>query len=259
MSKLDDLLNEKQLSEVEEIIKDKMSDTYDLRKSFATYPSSFAKLFKAMWEGVPDGTGGTRELSTQEVVNAVQSIEQSDIDQSAYLDELFEQGKRRTLRKQFQDLKKVGFDTPEGKEIIKSINSLPAYADFVDQLIGILDRTTTEQCKYLDDRGRMYPAVLIFARQKVEETGFGQFIVTINSDRRLYAILKPTPGEDLHRIKVILKSARASMDPQEYEHFMQSLTGYHWAVRIAQKYDEGQVSYEAARDMVDEVFGPGPG
>ena len=153
--------------------------------------------------------------------------------------------------------KKTLINTPEGQDIIKSIEKHPAYVGLVERLKEIMGRTTAKQQRYLDD-DRMYPAVLALVRQKVEETDYGQVVVATNPDLyALYAVLKPTPAEDLYRIKVVLDCVREIVSPQEYEHFRLSLQGYQQAIRIAEKYDYGKMPYETARDLLDEVFPPG--
>ena len=170
-------------------------------------------------------------------------------------------GRNKSSRQQFQELKKAGINTSKGRDIIESINNRPAFTDLVGRMKEIMSPATAEQAeqterKYLVN-GKMYPVILAFSRQKIEETGFGYFIVTINPDRRIYAVLKPTSAEDFHRIQVILNCAKAAMDSQEYDHFWLSLNDYRWAIRIANKYDEGQISYEMARDLLDAAFSPG--
>jgi len=161
--------------------------------------------------------------------------------------------KGKSLRQQFQELKKADINTPEGQDIIKSIDNHPAYVGLVERLKEIMGRTTAKQQRYLDD-GRMYPAVLALVRQKVEETDYGQVIAATNPDRRIYALFKPTPAEDLYRIRVVLYCVREIVSPQEYEHFWLSLQVYRQAIRIAEKYDDGKMPYETARDLLDEVF-----
>ena len=150
--------------------------------------------------------------------------------------------------------KKTLINTPEGQDIIKSIEKHPAYIGLVRRLKEITDRTAKQQ-RYLDD-GRMYPAVLALVRQKVEETDYGQVVVAASPDRRIYALLKPTPAENLYRIRVVFDCVREIVSPQEYEHFWQSLQGYRQAIHIAKKYDDGKMPYETARDLLDEVFPP---
>ena len=153
--------------------------------------------------------------------------------------------------------KKTLINTPEGQDIIESIEKHPAYVGLVERLKEIMGRTTAKQQRYLDD-GRMYPAVLALVRRKVEETDYGQVVVATNPDLyTLYAVLKPTPAEDFYRIKVILDCVREIVSPQEYEHFCLSLQGYRQAIHIAKKYDYGKMPYETARDLLDEVFPPG--
>jgi len=152
--------------------------------------------------------------------------------------------------------KKTLINTPEGQDIIESIEKHPAYVGLVGRLKEIMGRTTAKQQRYLDD-GRMYPAVLALVRQKVEETDYGQVAVAINPDLyALYALLKPTPAEDLYRIETVLDCVREIVGPREYEHFLLSLQGYRQAIHIAKKYDVGKMPYETARDLLDEVFPP---
>jgi len=132
----------------------------------------------------------------------------------------------------------------------------PAFANLSERVNEVLDHITANQQRYLDDDGKMCPVVIALARQKVEETDAGQLVAAINPDRRIYAVLKPTPAEDLHRTKVVFDCSREVMSPQEYEHFCLSLSGGYLAIRIAQKYDEGQISYEVARELIDQVFPP---
>lgn len=151
--------------------------------------------------------------------------------------------------------KKTLINTPEGQVIVKKIEKHPAYIGLVERLKKIIGRTTAKQQRYLID-GRMYSVVLALVRQKVEKTDCGQAIVEANPDRRIYALLKPTPAEDLHRMKVVLDCVSKIASPQEYEHFWLSLQGYRQAIPIAKKYDEGKMPYETARDLLDEIFSP---
>lgn len=175
-----------------------------------------------------------------------------------FVDELERQENNKPLKQQFQELEKAGINTPEGQDIIESIYKHPAYMGFIERLEKIKGRTIAKQQRYLDD-GRMYPAILVFVRQKVEETDFGRVIVAKSPDRRIYALLKPTPAEDLHRIKVVFDCVREIVSPQKYEQFWLSLNSCHCAIRAAEKYDAGLISYEAAKDLLDEIFPPEQG
>ena len=55
---------------------------------------------------------------------------------------------------------------------------------------------------------------------------------------------------------MVLDCVRELVSPQEYERFCLSLQGYRQAIHIAKKYDDGKMSYETARDLLDEIFPP---
>jgi len=65
---------QKEFQELEKTVQSQMPD-FDMRQSYALHPESYKKLFAAIRNGVPDQKkGGTRKLTTAEIMMAIQSM-----------------------------------------------------------------------------------------------------------------------------------------------------------------------------------------
>jgi hypothetical protein len=65
--------NQREFQELEELVKGQIPGM-DLRQAYALHPESYKKLFAAIQNGVPDQEGGTRKLTTKEIMQAIQSM-----------------------------------------------------------------------------------------------------------------------------------------------------------------------------------------
>lgn len=112
------------------------------------------------------------------------------------------------------------------------------------------------QVKYLTYGQGMYPAVLALCCQGTEDTDIGKRIVDKQriQNRRLYSVLTPDVEENLQRIRKILYYASLMLDLEEHQLFLLSIGKYDRALRIANEFDAGRLTYEEAAELLDEIF-----
>ena len=69
-----DTQSQQDFVELEKQVGGKLPEGTDLRQDVVNYPESYKKLFQAMKTGVPDGKGGTRKLTTAEIIKIIESM-----------------------------------------------------------------------------------------------------------------------------------------------------------------------------------------
>lgn len=70
-----DPYQQKEFSELEAMVGKAVPDM-DLRTMYKQYPKAFSMLMGAIQKGIPDGKGGTRKLTMQEIVKAIRQMGQ---------------------------------------------------------------------------------------------------------------------------------------------------------------------------------------
>ncbi len=104
----------------------------------------------------------------------------------------------------------------------------------------------------LEQIAELHPVIVDIARQRVEASPLGQYAIKSTKNRRLYAMLKPTPEENLFRIKAVFDGL-----PEDYlrillcQAFEQAMPGYLWASRIFEEYNgRGQAEKDRAHELL---------
>lgn len=88
----------------------------------------------------------------------------------------------------------------------------------------------------------------------IENTELGQSVIARNPDRRLYAILHPTPDEYLQRLRALLELADENTSMAWETSIRVSLAFIKFSDKIVKYRDNGQVSCEAADELTKTLW-----
>lgn len=106
----------------------------------------------------------------------------------------------------------------------------------------------------LEDVKKLHPDWLIKLVSIIENNELGQLVVKRNPDRRLYAVLNPTPDEYLQRFRAQLELAdeSASLAWQKMIRFLLSIIKY--SDYIGECRESGQISCKVADDLLVRLW-----
>lgn len=110
----------------------------------------------------------------------------------------------------------------------------------------------------LKDAAKLQPDNLAYIVEFFEATEPGQTVVQKNPNRKLYAVLKPTPDEYLQRLEALLLLTDQETSMMFREYLRVSLPFIKLAERIDQYWRIGQISSLAADDLIHRIYAIAP-
>jgi len=106
----------------------------------------------------------------------------------------------------------------------------------------------------LENVARLQPDWLTKIVGLIENTELGQSVIARNPDRRLYAILRPTPDEYLQRLRALLELADENTSMAWETSILVSLAFIKLSEKIGRYGDNGQISREVADDLTKMLW-----
>ena len=106
----------------------------------------------------------------------------------------------------------------------------------------------------LENVASLQPGWLVKIVELIENTEPGKSVIARNPDRRLYAILHPTPDEYLQRLRALLQLADENTS-RAWEISIRVLLAFiEFSEKIAKYRDNGQVSCEVADELMKTLW-----